>query len=306
MLPLIISLSIVGLLLILSLIVLIGVYNFTFQSPKKWQMDDFELSKSLQYQGFEEEIVNLIKQLREIPYEDAYIKAFDRTKLHARVYKNDHSNQVAILCHGYRGTACRDFSGGATELIKMGLNVVLIDERAHGRSGGHSITFGVKESKDVISWIRYAKETFGLDKEIILIGISMGGASVLFASNKINNVKIIADCPYSSTKGQLISTIKGFKLNEKICFPVLNLASILFCHVNLRNHDAVKNVQESNNKILIIHGEKDSIVPYESSKRVYEANKDKVQYELFTNADHGMSYMFDKERYKKLLENFIK
>jgi len=41
------------------------------------------------------------------------------------------------------------------------------------------------------------------------------------------------------------------------------------------------------------------------SERVYLANKDKVQYEKFDGAEHGLSYLRDTERYKRMIRNFL-
>ena len=64
----------------------------------------------------------------------------------------------------------------------MGHNLLLIDERAHGRSEGRTITFGIQERWDVESWARFAVERFGADVQIILYGVSMGAATVLMAA----------------------------------------------------------------------------------------------------------------------------
>ena len=42
------------------------------------------------------------------------------------------------------------------------------------------------------------------------------------------------------------------------------------------------------------------------SERVYLANKDHVQYEVFDGVDHALSYMKDTERYKKIVQDFLK
>ena len=133
--------------------------------------------KTRMYKKYEQRIKDLITHLMSIPYEDIYIDSFDKKRLHAKLYENKESKKVAILCHGYKGTSYRDFSGGATEFINMGYNVILIDERAHGKSEGHSITFGLKERMDVLGWLDFAKNKFGLDYDYVLVGISMGGAT---------------------------------------------------------------------------------------------------------------------------------
>lgn len=297
--------SVILFLLILFFIMLYGLYRYTFYSPKKGQNDDYNLYAPM-YRGHEEEIIKLIDSIRNVkPYEDVFIKSFDKLKLHARVYKNKNSRTVAILCHGYRGTAYRDFSGGAKEVIEMGYNVILIDERAHGQSEGHSITFGIREVEDLISWVKYAKERFGEDIKLVLIGISMGGATVLMASDKVGKAKIIADAPYTSPKIMLSETIKSIKLPVKIFYPILNLSAIIFAHTNMNKLSAYDAIKNTTNDVLIIHGDSDGVVPHHISYELYQAYPDKIQYELFPNTDHGFSYIIDYQRYKKLLVDFL-
>ena len=296
--------SVIGLLLILFFIILLGLYLYTFYSPKKGQSDDFNLSAPL-YEGHREEVVPMIEAIRKVPYEDVYIKSFDKLKLHARLYEQK-SDTVAILCHGYRGTAYRDFSGGASEVLKLGFNVILIDERAHGLSKGHSITFGVRETKDVLSWIEYARKRFGQGIKIVLIGISMGGATVLMCADKVEgDVKIIADCPYSAPSIMLKETIRSIKLSEKVFYPILNLSAIIFAHTNMNHGSAYDAVSKTNHPILIIHGDNDQVVPHFISEDLYKKHQDKIQYELFKGANHGMSYLVDKPRYQKLIKDFL-
>jgi len=299
-----IVLGVLGLLIILFLIALFSVYKSVFYTPKEGQNDDFHLNGS-QYDNYHETINKMITKLKSIPYEDVYTISYDKLKLHARFYEAKESNKVAICCHGYRGTAYRDFSGGAAAFIEMGINVILIDERGHGLSEGHSITFGRKEHRDVVSWVNFAKEKLGRDIEIIIVGISMGGASVLFASDKVGEAKVIADCPYTTEKEIICQTIKYLKLPVKLFFPIVNLSSIIYGHASLTKDDAAKSIANTDNKILIIHGDNDSIVPHTFSERVAKLYPNKIRYELFPNAGHGMSYIFNKERYIQVIKEFL-
>lgn len=302
-----IAIGIVIGLLLLFFIFLFVVYWVGSHSPKKGQNNDFSLtSVTLRYASLET-VYDLINTLLRVPYRDVYIKSFDGVRLHAREYLNTSSDTVCIMFHGYRGTACRDFSGGCKDMIDRGYNVILVDQRAHGLSKGHSITFGVKEKKDAKCWIEYAKKTFGEDKRIVLVGISMGGATVLLASDLLKEGdKVIADCPYSAPKEILSETMKNSApISPKIMFPIANLASIIFAHVALGKDDANEHVKRSKAKILIIHGDTDSIVPHKYSLRVYENNKDKVRYELFEGAEHGISYIADKPRYQRIVNEFL-
>ena len=297
--------SIIGVFLILFFATLYIVYSIIFYSPKKGQNDEMRAEPSLNYQGFREKSIEIIKYLVSLPYEDIYTRSNDGLKLHAYFYENKESNHFVLMFNGYRGTPRRDFSGGALLAIEMGKNVILVDQRAHGKSEGHSITFGRKEQYDVVTWINFIKEKWGNSVTITIVGISMGGATVLMASDKIDpEIKIIADCPYSSEKDVIKYAIKKMKLPTVIFWPLAYLSALIFAHASLCD-DAKNNVSKSKNKILIIHGTKDSIVPHEMSERVFIGNEDHVQYEKFKGGEHALSYFREPERYKNIVKKFI-
>ena len=94
-------------------------------------------------------------------------------------------------------------------------------------------------------------------------------------------------------------------MNPKIFWPIANLTSIIYGHANLAKDDANEHVKESKAKIMIIHGEDDTLVPYRFSYRIKEENPDKVRYELFPGAEHGISYLIDKPRYQRVIKEFL-
>ena len=305
-LPLIIVLSVLGGLILIVFILILGIYSYVFYSPRKGQIGNDGLLNSSNFANYEDKMKNLITTLMDRPCEDIYIKSFDKLKLHARLFENKKSKIVALLFHGYRGASYRDFCGGANEAINMGYNVVLTDHRAHGLSQGHSITFGIKEVQDVLSWVDYARKRFGDDINIVLVGISMGGATVLMAADKIEgNVKIIADSPYSSPKLLLIDTLKTIHLPVFIFYPLLCLSTLVFANANLNKYSAYDSIKKSNHPILIIHGDKDTVVHQHLSMDLYKQYPDKIQYESFSGADHGESYLINTNRYQKIIADFL-
>ena len=293
-------------LLLLLIVALVAIYFFIYYSPFKKQLSDFNLLDSKNFRNYEQRIKDMIVYLMNIPYEDVYIHSFDKTKLHARLYENKKTNKVAILCHGYRGASYRDFSGGGREFIEMGYNVLLIDERAHGKSQSHNITFGIKETKDVLEWINYAKERFGQDIDLVLVGISMGGATVLNLADKVDeNVKIIADCPYASIKEMFKKDIKMLHLPVFILYPLLWLSALLFVHININKFDNYQALANRKSPILIVHGSADTVVPFYMSQKLYETYPNIIKYELFEGAEHGVSFLSDPNRYRQIVKNYL-
>ena len=285
---------------------LYGIYRYGFYSPRGRQNDDHRILIPMSEEQHDLSI-SMIDKLNARPYERVHIRSYDGLELSGRYYHIKDGAPLAILCHGYRGTPSRDFCGGADICFNMGINVLLIEERAHCTSEGHTITFGVKERYDVLSWANYAVDRFGSDIKILLAGISMGGGTVLMASGLRlpPNVRgILADCPFTSPAEMIMEFGRARKLPMKIAFPMAGMAAKLFGHFSLTDADAVEAVKNSKVPVLIIHGEADGLVPLEMSRRIAEANPEKITRYTFPGADHGLSYITDKKRYTRLVEKF--
>ncbi|MCR5741630.1 MAG: alpha/beta hydrolase, partial [Gammaproteobacteria bacterium] len=297
MLYLIISLSVV----VFILLVLFILFMSVFYAGKN---DDYNIPVNPQYDLHHDYMVSLIDNLRKLEYEDVYIKGYDKKRLHAKYYHMSDEKDVAICFHGYRGTAIRDFSGGSSLLIELKQNLLLIDERGQEKSKGLCMTFGVKERLDVKCWIDYAKERLGEDVRVSLYGVSMGAATILMASsNNYPNVKrIIADSPFVSPK-EIISKVikKDLHMPPKIFYPLVSLSALIYGHFRLNSVDAREEVKKTHIPILIIHGEDDRFVPCEMSD-IKEYNPEMIERVTFPNAGHGISYLEDEERYKRVVK----
>ena len=146
---------------VLLLIVTYVCYRLTFYSPHRNQNDIYNLPKGEQYDCYHPTMRQMIAEMDAVPFEQVFIQSHDEKKLAARFYFTAENAPVAICFHGYRGTALREFCGGGMMCLSQGMNVLLVDQRTGGKSEGHTITFGVKERYDVLSWIDYAKERCG-------------------------------------------------------------------------------------------------------------------------------------------------
>lgn len=171
-------------LLLLSVLIAWYSYRTAFYSPKKRKKDDYAIPKGEQYKKERQRMLSLIRQMDEIPYEAVTISGNDGTKLSARYYHVRDGAPLQIQFHGYRGTAVRDFCGGNKLARESGQNTLVVDQRAHGKSGGTAITFGIRERWDCLSWAEYANQRFGSDTPVFLSGVSMGAATVLMASGE--------------------------------------------------------------------------------------------------------------------------
>lgn len=303
--------------IVVILLVIIGVivlmisylsYRKVFHEGNNRQKDTYTIPNGDQYHKERERMLSLIKETDSIPYERVYTEAVDGIQLSGKYYHVKDGAPLHIQMHGYRSNGVRDFCGGNKIARESGHNTLIVEHRAHGESGGHTITFGVKERYDCQCWVNYAVERFGEEIPIFISGLSMGASTVLLAATldlPSNVVGVIADCPYSSAEGIICKVCGDMKIPAKTAFPIVRLGGRLFGRFDVREADVVSAVAQAKVPILIIHGEADYFVPCKMSEALYGANKEMVTLEIFPCAGHGISYIVDTERYTRVVKKFI-
>lgn len=288
--------------------VLYALFHMTFFVPRKATLNPYDFPNGKEYSRNAAKMIELVDNVIDMKYEDVYITSHDGLKLHARYYEKFENAPLRIMFHGYRSNALRDFCGGLAMAFETGCNALLVDQRAHGKSEGKCLTFGVMERYDCVDWANYASARFGKIK-ITLAGISMGAATVLMASSLAlpDNISgIIADCPYSSPREIICKVIRQRKIPVSIIYPLIRLSGKIFGGFDANSADASKAVSNSNIPILIIHGDKDNFVPWEMSEKIYKSAHSIKHFLTVHNAGHGMSFIEDEDGYKKAVLDFDK
>lgn len=267
----------------------------------------YRLPKGEQFEERKEQMVRLIDHVASLPYEEVYAESFDGLKLFGRYYEIAPDAPVQILFHGYHSSSLRDFSGGLPLALKSGCNVLLVDQRAHGRSEGKILTMGIWERKDVLTWVRWVLDRQGEQTKIVLTGVSMGAATVLMASglDLPEQVKgIIADSGYSSQKEIICKVMKDFGI-PRILYPFTRLGAGIFGHFDPDETSAEKALKGCKVPVLFIHGEDDRFVPCEMSRKNYKACAADKTLLTVPGAGHGISYLVDYDRYAQAVQNFL-
>ncbi|MBR7133338.1 MAG: alpha/beta hydrolase [Clostridia bacterium] len=287
--------------------VLMYFFNLAFIGHNIGDLDDINSPLNKPLWKYKDIIGPCIEQLNKTSYERVYTQSFDRLRLSARYFDNS-CKKTIILFHGYRASAARDYACALKEYFDLGFNVLLVDQRSHGESEGRLITFGVKESRDVLSWINFATENLGAEK-IVLGGISMGATTVLLScAHGLPDcvVGITADSGYSSPEEIIKLVAKKFmKLNASFFIPFLNLLCRLFGNFSIYNANVLDAIKNTDIPILFIHGKNDGLVPYEMSVTAYNSINERGRIVLVDGADHGLSYLIDKNKVSGEMKSFL-
>lgn len=238
--------------------------------------------------------------------EDVFIKSVDGLQLHGYLKKAD-SHIYLITMHGYHGFATNN-TPLARFLYANGINTLVVDQRAHGKSGGRWITMGKMESRDLLSWTDYIRS---LDPEakIIWHGVSMGSTTVLLAAgeNPENVTAVISDCGYSTLYGEFATQMKAmFHLPP---FPILNIISLwseIRTGLAFSDVDAVKAMRKTKIPVLFIHGDADGFVPTSMVYELFEAAGSEKELWMTGGVGHALSLTVFKDEYCNRVLSFIK
>lgn len=249
-------------------------------------------------------ISNGLKWVENKPKEDIYIKSFDNLKLHGIMIKCKNSKGILLLAHGYRSTKERDIYSSLSEYYNLGFDILVIDQRGCGTSEGKYITFGLNESKDINKWVNYLHKNYP-NKSIVLGGISLGATSVLLVNNPHVNC-IIADSGFISPWEEINYCIKHyFHIPGIIFLPAINIFTNIISNFDLKKANTINNLKKLNIPILFIHGGDDDFVPCINTDLNYDNYHGPKELLIVDKANHGMSYLVDKNLYISTIKSFL-
>lgn len=261
------------------------------------------------YREFKDRILAAREWLEAQKTEDVTVTSYDGLKLAATYLPRENARGTLLLFHGWRGGPLADFGYTLRMYHELGLNVLLIHERAQGKSGGNYMTFGIRERHDVHSWVQWHTERFGEDVPMLLAGISMGATIVLMACGEPfeGDVRgVVADCGFTSPKEILTAVAHERHLPAWLFVPAVGLMIRIFAGFRTDDYSTLDAMKTMTLPVLFAHGEADSFVPCEMTKRNYDAcaSADKTLL-LVPGAKHGQSFPVAPERYTEEITGLL-
>ena len=290
---------------ILTLLLISGGYTFVLACYGKKNVD------WLNEEGvFSEYIRATHVWLQENGAQNVYIKNREGMCLHGFwIPAENNPKGTVLMAHGYRSTMLLDFHLPFELFHRLGMNILVPEQRTHGKRQGRFITFGVKESRDMEDWLAYYNRELG-QWPVFLYGISMGASTMLYLADRSLPGKvrgIIADCGFTSP-GEIIGAVytRVIRLPYQVSLWAASLFAKIFAGFGLWEKDTRDSVRKSRYPILFIHGQADDFVPAEMTLQTYMACSGYKKLFVVPKADHGLSFLTDGFGYTKVVIDFLK
>lgn len=195
----------------------------------------------------------------------------------------------------------------ARRLAESGSNLLLVDLRAHGESGGAWVGASWLDRRDLVAWSRWVVERAGGDARVALMGISMGAASALMACGEedlpAQVCACVADSPYSDFWNVAVNVVSTGALGTRPvpAHPLLDLAR-LFLRLRRGGYDLarprpVDAVGRAGFPVLLIQATDDRVCPTHMAQQIADAAPEGSELVSFPSAGHCCSVFADPGRY---------
>ena len=280
------------------------------EQPKASKKSENMLSGSAgQLKQFEEELTAAAEALKNCECETEEITAYDGIRLVGHLRKSESEKRLIIAMHGWRSSWYSDFGGISEFFNANGCSVLYAEQRGQGESGGEYMGFGMTERYDCLEWIKWANDNGYADIPIYLCGISMGAATVLMTAGlelPQNVHGIMADCGYTSPHA-IWKHVAEENLHlsfSGITAAIANDMCKKRIQMGTKEYSCTDAMRECKVPVLFVHGTDDRFVPVEMTYENYKACESPKRLLIVPGAEHGMSYLIDKEAYEKTVKEF--
>lgn len=239
--------------------------------------------------------------------DEVSMTASDGTELHAYLY-NENSDTTVVVIPRFDQDGTSDFLPGAWLNEQTGCNILLLDQRLHGKSGGSAFGFGYLEQNDLADWLSWAENELGT-QSFILWGEGSGANTILFAASSgllPDSVRCaVAESPYASLHELAKHSI--WKWYTVPAFPFLNSIEAKLARSDagytVKDADLGAALQNSDCSlpVLFLQSTTDEYILPEWTQAVYNAYSGPKEL-ISDGMDHGTVYAYGQEKIEAALK----
>ena len=224
-------------------------------------------------------------------YEDVRLGVGTGEEIHGWFVPGD-SETTLLWLHGNAGNI-----GGRLDNLRMlhdalGLSVLIFDYRGYGQSGGVPSEAAMYE--DAEAALEFLRSDKGLDpvESIVLFGRSLGGAVAVETAARRSVRGVVLESAFTSVRDMARRT-----------HPYL--PSSLVMRMIESRFDALSRIPDVGSPVLIVHGDRDDLVPTDHARRLFDAAAGPKSLYLIEGASHNDTYLVGGAPYFDALRAFV-
>jgi uncharacterized protein len=205
-------------------------------------------------------------------------------KLSTVLFKSDSSRGVIFYLHG-NGGCLEDWGMVAPFYVNQGYDVFMIDYRGYGKSEG-TIESEAKLYNDIDSAYAFLKTKYE-EQKIVVLGYSLGTGLASYVASHNKPKMLVLQAPYYSMT-DMVAVHYPYVPSFLLKYKLVSLIHLKKCSM----------------PVVIFHGDKDNVIPYDSSVRLSKSMKKEDRFiTLHGQGHHGMT---DNEEYQKVMIEVLK
>ena len=196
---------------------------------------------------------------------DLWLRSSDGTRLHARWVDVPGSEIVTLYLHGNGGNLSHR-PGHLLGMTAAGSAVLIFDYRGYGKSAGHPSERGMYCDSDA-AYDYLIAQGYRPD-QIVVHGESLGSAVAADLASRRPCGGLVLECPFTSLRAEAGAIV-----------PRLGPLFV-------SGFDTLAKIRKVRVPVLIIHGDRDSVVPYRMGRALFDAAHEPKTFWTVEGADH--------------------
>jgi fermentation-respiration switch protein FrsA (DUF1100 family) len=214
-----------------------------------------------------------------LAHEEMDVRAEDGVRIHGWFLPAKGSRLTLLVCHGNAGNVSHRLDRALLVQARLGLDVLLFDYRGYGQSEGRPDEEGTyRDGRAAWQWLR--ARGLGADR-IVVFGESLGSGVALQLALEVAPRALVLESPFTSIPDM-----------ARAVYPFLPVWPLV-----RTRYDNLAKIGRLRCPLLVLHGEKDEVVPFAQGRRLFEAAREPKRFYAIPGAGHNDTYGVGGERY---------
>jgi alpha-beta hydrolase superfamily lysophospholipase len=240
------------------------------------------------------------------PQEPFEVNSLDNTLIRGWAVRHEKPLGVLVMAHGYLMNRS-ELTPLAAYMHDKGWASMVLDLRAHGRSGGQRSTMGTLERWDVAAVARLARTEYP-GVPIVLVGSSMGAAASAFALADDPQLAegLIMDSAYSRLSDAVLGWwyFLGGRSLRAFLWPT-TIVAWPFVGFNPFRVDVAAALARTSVPVLFVHGDCDTLAEPFQADRNMDAVGSRGEIVWFERCGHSEGRWLQPEKYYRSVEKYL-